>query len=88
MDKHSYEIKILELNECLRSEKMAFEMKTEGIQREKDSDIVKIGEELNYLKQELTKAEAVNVDLLEDLKSNRTLREKYDDLKAEWMTLR
>ena len=88
MDKHSYEIKILELNECLRAEKMAFEMKTEGIQREKDADIIKIGEELNYLKQELTKAEAVNVDLLEDLKQNRTLREKYDDLKAEWMTLR
>ena len=88
MDKHSYEIKILELNECLRAEKMAFEMKTEGIQREKDADITKIGEELNYLKQELTKAEAVNVDLLEDLKQNRTLREKYDDLKAEWMTLR
>ena len=50
MDKHYYEIKILELNECLRAEKMAFEMKTEGIQTEKDADITKIGEELNYLK--------------------------------------
>ena len=68
MDKHSYEIKILELNECLRSEKMSFELKTECIQREKDQDILKINDELNYLKQELTKAEAVNVDLLEDLK--------------------
>jgi hypothetical protein len=68
MDKHSYEIKILELNECLRSEKMSFELKTECIQREKDQDILKINDELNYLKQELTKAESVNVDLLEDLK--------------------
>ncbi len=88
MDKHSCEIKILELNECLRAEKMAFEMKTESIQREKESDITKIGEELNYLKQELSKAEAVNVELLEDLKQNKALREKYDDLKAEWMTLK
>lgn len=88
MDKHSYEIKILELNECLRAEKMAFEMKTESIQREKDSDITKIGEELNYLKLELSKAEAVNVELLDDLKQNKSLREKYDDLKAEWMTLK
>lgn len=30
----------------------------------------------------------MNVDLLEDLKQSRALREKYDDLKAEWMTLR
>ena len=29
----------------------------------------------------------MNVDLLEDLKQSRALREKYDDLKAEWMTL-
>ena len=88
MDKHSYELKILELNECLRSEKLSFELKSDSIQREKDADIAKITDELAYLKQELTKAEAVNVDLLEDLKQNRTLREKYDDLKAEWMTLR
>ena len=88
MDKHSYELKILELNECLRSEKLSFELKSDSIQREKDADIAKITDELAYLKQELSKAEAVNVDLLEDLKQNRTLREKYDDLKAEWMTLR
>ena len=50
MDKHSYEIKILELNECLRSEKLSFELKSDSIQREKDSDIAKIGDELNYLK--------------------------------------
>jgi hypothetical protein len=88
MDKHSYELKILQLNECLRSEKLSFELKSDSIQREKDADIAKITDELAYLKQELTKAEAVNVELLEDLKQNRTLREKYDDLKAEWMTLR
>jgi hypothetical protein len=28
------------------------------------------------------------VDLLEDLKQSKALREKYDDLKAEWMTLK
>lgn len=67
---------------------MAFEMKSESTQREKESDITKIGEELNYLKQELSKAEAVNVELHEDLKQNKALREKYDDLKAEWMTLK
>ncbi len=88
IDKHHGDIKILELNECLRSEKMTFEMKTEQIQREKDQDIGKIGEELQYLKQELTKAETVNVDLLEDLKQTRALRDKYEDLKAEWMTLK
>jgi hypothetical protein len=68
MGKHSYELKILELNECLRSEKLSFELKSESLQREKDADLAKIGDELTYLKQELTKAESVNVDLLEDLK--------------------
>jgi hypothetical protein len=68
MDKHSYELKILELNECLRSEKLSFDLKSESLQREKDQDILKINDELTYLKLELTKAEAVNVDLLEDLK--------------------
>ena len=28
------------------------------------------------------------MDLLEDLKQSKALREKYDDLKAEWMTLK
>ncbi len=28
------------------------------------------------------------MELLEDLKQNKALREKYDDLKAEWMTLK
>ena len=50
MDKHSCDIKILELTESLRSEKLAFDLKVQSIQREKDLDISKIGEELNYLK--------------------------------------
>ena len=28
------------------------------------------------------------MDLLEELKQTKALREKYDDLKAEWMTLK
>ena len=50
IDKHSCDIKILELTESLRSEKLAFDLKVQSIQREKDLDISKIGEELNYLK--------------------------------------
>lgn len=88
IDKHHSDIKILELNECLRTEKLSFELRSDSLQREKDADICKINEELSYLKQELTKAETVNVELLEDLKQTRALRDKYDDLKAEWMTLR
>ena len=36
IDKHHADIKNLELNECLKGEKLSFEMKTENIQREKD----------------------------------------------------
>ena len=50
IDKHSCDIKILELTESLRSEKLAFDLKVQSIQREKELDISKIGEELNYLK--------------------------------------
>jgi vacuolar-type H+-ATPase subunit D/Vma8 len=36
----------------------------------------------------MTRAEHVNEELQVQLKEMKTLRDKYDDLKAEWMTLR
>jgi vacuolar-type H+-ATPase subunit D/Vma8 len=36
----------------------------------------------------MTRAEQVNEELQIQLKEMKTLRDKYDDLKAEWMTLK
>ena len=68
VEKHQCDIKILELTEALKSEKASFELKIDQLQREREAEILKIGEDLQSLKQELSKAESVNVDLLEDLK--------------------
>jgi len=58
------------------------------LNREKELDIIKITEDLSQLKTELSRAENVNLDLLQEVRDLKQLRDKYEDLKAEWLTLK
>lgn len=60
----------------------------ETLNREKELDIIKITEDLSQLKLELSRAENVNLDLLQEVRDLKQLRDKYEDLKAEWLTLK
>ena len=66
---------------------MAAERNIESLKREKESEIGRIVVDLSQLRKELSKAEEYNLQLLQELNSLKSLREKHDDLKAEWLTL-
>jgi hypothetical protein len=46
VEKHQCDIKILELTEALKSEKISSELKLDQLQREREAEILKIGEDL------------------------------------------
>ena len=88
IERHQCDLRIVELTESLKSEKTTNDRNIEAINREKECDIQKITDEVQQLRQEMTRAEQVNEELQIQLKEMKTLRDKYEDLKAEWMTLK
>lgn len=80
-------MRIVELSEAQKTEKVAAERNIESLKREKESEIGRIVVDLSQLRKELSKAEEYNLQLLQELNSLKSLREKHDDLKAEWLTL-
>ena len=88
IERHQCDLRIVELTESLKSEKTTNDRNIEAINREKECDIQKITDEVQQLRQEMTRAEQVNEELQIQLKEMKALRDKYEDLKAEWMTLK
>ena len=80
-------MRLVEVTETLKTERMTFEKTSESQKREKELELQKVADDLLQLKHELTKAVSVNESLQVELKGMSKLRDKYDDLKAEWMTL-
>lgn len=60
---HKAQLKIVELTESLKVERITFERTKETIAKEKDLEVSKIIDELSSLKQELSKAESTNLGL-------------------------
>jgi chromosome segregation ATPase len=88
IEKHQVDLRLVELAEAIKTEKIAAEKHIETLNREKELDIIKITEDLSQLKTELSRAENVNLDLLQEVRDLKQLRDKYEDLKAEWLTLK
>ena len=88
IEKHQVDLRLVELAEALKTEKITAEKHMETLNREKELDIIKITEDLSQLKTELSRAENVNLDLLQEVRDLKQLRDKYEDLKAEWLTLK
>lgn len=80
-------MRLVEVTETLKTERMTFEKTSESQKREKELELQKVADDLLQLKHELTKAVSVNESLQVELQGMSKLRDKYDDLKAEWMTL-
>ena len=80
-------MRLVEVTETLKTERMTCEKTSESQKREKELELQKVADDLLQLKHELTKAVSVNESLQVELQGMSKLRDKYDDLKAEWMTL-
>jgi predicted nucleotidyltransferase len=57
IERHQCDLRIVELTEALKSEKTTNDRNIEAINREKECDIQKITDEVQQLRQEMTRAE-------------------------------
>ena len=57
IERHQCDLRIVELTESLKSEKTTNDRNIEAINREKECDIQKITDEVQQLRQEMTRAE-------------------------------
>ena len=62
-DRHKVEMRLVEVTETLKTERITIEKTSESQKREKELELQKVAEDLLQLKNELTKAVSVNESL-------------------------